>query len=259
MPKRENYDLPLLTKQDQPQPITKSSAAKGILGGYASKWWEVDSYGECTAPGCFTKSITERGPAGSDRILFRYEHMVTVGKHTEMVEDETGLRIEAFVSDDGQDGTRLRTHLKDDIQYGISIGFRRLRARPGTTDDPFDLSQAPAWLTTEFDPANVIVLEECRLMEDSAVSFPAVDSALIDSYRHAGADDIDRLISDLKAGTLRPQDKTRIEQLAALLPAAIAPAPQHKASPDTADSDIAIHLLDIAASIATANQWSTRL
>lgn len=262
MAKRETYDLPILTKADQPAPITKALGDDGILGGYASKFWEVDSYGECTAPGCFTKSITERGPEGADRIVFRYEHMVTVGKHTSMVEDETGLAIEAFISDDPMDGGRLRRHLKDGVPYGISIGFRRIRSRSATAADPLNIANAPGWLTNpegQFDPANVIVLEECRLMENSAVSFPAVDSALVDSYRSLSLDTIERLLNDLKAGSIRPEDKRRLEQLAAILPVALAPSPQHKATPEHANSETDLALLELATVSAIYAEWSLQV
>ena len=69
--KRTTYDG-LLTKTESPLAFTKADGDAGELDGYASKWWEVDSYGECTAPGSFAKSIAERGPTGTDRILFRY-------------------------------------------------------------------------------------------------------------------------------------------------------------------------------------------
>jgi HK97 family phage prohead protease len=250
--KRPNYDG-VLTKADAPRPFTKADGEKGELAGYASKFWEVDSYGECTAPGCFAKSITDRGPkAERNRIHLRYEHYVTVGKHTALEEDETGLKIEGFVSDDGMDGSRLRAHLRDGLQYGLSIGFRKIRSRPGTPEDPFDLSQAPAWLTTEFDPAMVIVLEEVKLLENSAVSFPAVDTALVDEYRSAenGLAAIDNLLHALKAGTLRPEHKTRLERLAVDLPAALAPPSDPEETRRTTDSEFDMALLELAVSVS---------
>lgn len=226
--KRATYDG-LLTKTESPRTFDKADGDAGEVDGYASKWWEVDTYGECTAPGCFAKSIAERGPNGKGRIIFRYEHVVTVGKHTSLDEDATGLRIGAFISDDSLDGTRLRRHLRDDIPYGLSIGFRHIRSRPATVDDPLDLSNAPAWLTQGekgFDPGNVIVLEELKLLENSAVSFPAVDNALIDSYR-ADFDliqrSIDLLIANAKRGVLRDDHITHLRALTQSLPAAIDP------------------------------------
>jgi HK97 family phage prohead protease len=241
--KRTTYDG-VLTKTESPQTFTKADGEVGALEGYASKWWEVDSYGECTAPGCFAKSIVERGPKGADRILFRYEHMVTCGKHTDIEEDQTGLRISAAISDDGQDGTRLRRHLKDGITYGLSIGFRNIRSRPGTPEDPFNLAQAPAWLTQNpegFRPEYITVLEEVKLLENSAVSFPAVDTAIIDSYR-SGTEDmirlaLERLDAALKSGRLTINQAAELRRLAALVPAASGPDPDERSGAPAASPD----------------------
>src|SRR5262245_20809853 len=98
----------------------RANAETGILSGSASKFWVVDSYGECTAPGCFATTIAERGPAGANRILLRYEHDITIGNHTSMAENETGLEIEAKISDDGMWGSAVRKQLADGVPYGLS-------------------------------------------------------------------------------------------------------------------------------------------
>jgi HK97 family phage prohead protease len=235
----------------------KADAEKGEFEGYASNWWEVDSYGEATAPGSFTRTIAERGPkADRPRILVRYEHMVTVGRHLEMAEDEKGLKIKAYVSDDGQDGTRLRTHLKDEVPYGISIGYRLIRSRPGTPDDPLIWDHAPEWLRDDngaFDPARVLVLTEIKSLENSAVSFPAVDQALVDSYRSSEAISLlDHLISDLKAGReIDPGQRRSLERFAAELPAALA-SDSAGAPSQVSDSDLEYAWLDLQKAMAYA-------
>jgi len=178
--RRSSYDG-TLTKQRDPLEV-KADAEQGILTGYASKYWVVDSYGEVTAPGAFAKTISERGPQGANRIHLRYEHQVTIGSHRTMVEDPIGLLIEAKVSDDGADGTRVRRHLADGVKYGLSIGFRRISDRSGTPDDPLDYTYAPNWVR-QMPPEDIRVLTGVGLMENSVVSFPAVDSALIETYR----------------------------------------------------------------------------
>jgi phage head maturation protease len=102
--RRSTYDG-LLTKSRDPQELKTVEGEQGLLTGYASKYWVVDSYGEATAPGSFAKSIADRGPQGANRILLRYEHEHTIGTHTRMHEDGTGLYIEAKASDDGMYGT----------------------------------------------------------------------------------------------------------------------------------------------------------
>lgn len=74
------------------------------------------------------------------------------------------------------------------------------------------------------DISFISVLEDTKLMEDSAVSFPAVDPAIIDSYR---ADDLnaralERLMADLKAGRLGAAHLSQLRQIAAALPADVA-------------------------------------
>lgn len=228
--KRASYDG-LLTKTDDPITFEQADGESGIVTGYCSKWWEVDSYLEATAPGSFSRTIAERGPkSGADRILFRYEHDVTVGKHLDISEDETGPRIEAEVIDDGQWGTVLRRHLKAGVPYGLSIGFRRMGSRPATADDPLDLSRVPAQMLTDFDPSMVTVLTEVKLLENSAVSFPAVDSAVIDSYRSEFAElsqrHLDALIRDVKTGRLTDDQITSLRAFAQSLPAASDPDPE---------------------------------
>jgi HK97 family phage prohead protease len=219
----------VLTKDLAPQPLTKADGESGVLTGYASKFWEVDSYGEVTAPGAFARSITDRGPNSSTpRIHLRYEHMYTVGRHTEMAEDDTGLVIDAHVSDDGMYGSAVRRHLADGVPYGLSIGFRRMAERPATDADPLDFTHAPDYVKqiAMQDVGQIRVLTEVKLLENSVVTFPAVDSALITDYRSLDLNQraIDKLMADLKAGRLSDDHITHLRRLAALVPAADAPA-----------------------------------
>jgi HK97 family phage prohead protease len=213
--RRSSYEG-TLTKQRDPLDF-KAEAEKGLLTGYASKFWVVDSYAEATAPGAFAETIAQRGPQGANRILLRYEHEHTIGRHTQMAEDATGLAIEAKVSDDGQWGTAVRAHLADEVQYGLSIGFRRHSDRTAEDSDPLDFNSAPDWVKTL--PRNEIrVLTGLRLMENSVVSFPAVDPALIDSYR-SSEPDIPALIAAIKAGNLSAEHLTQLRELLSETPA----------------------------------------
>lgn len=238
--RRSTYDG-LLTKALDPLAF-KANAEQGLLSGYASQFWVVDSYGECTAPGCFQKSITERGPkSATPRILLRYEHTETIGTHTAMSEDASGLQIEAKVSDDGMYGTAVRRQLADEVPYGLSIGFRRIGWRTATADDPLILDFAPTWARQMAitDPASISVLTEVKLMENSVVSFPAVDNALIDSYR---ADDLNaralqRVLTDLKAGRLTDAHLATLTQITQAMPADRTPESRRDASSTTPPSD----------------------
>lgn len=211
-----------------PRSASPKRTGSGHLEGYASKFWEVDGYMECTAPGSFARTIAERGPkSGTDRILFRYEHEMTIGKHIDIAEDDIGMRIEALVVDDGQWGTALRRHLQAGVPYGLSIGYRAMGTRQATKDDPLNIDRVPEQLRDAFDPSKVTVLTEIKLKENSAVSFPAVDSALVHSYRSEYEDitqrHLDALVRDVKAGRLSDAQITQLRAFAQSLPAAIDP------------------------------------
>lgn len=237
-----------LTKSLDPLEL-KADAEKGLLSGYASRFWVVDSYGECTAPGCFAQSITERGPKGANRIPIRYEHEHTIGTHTVMAEDATGLSIEGQIVDDGMWGTVLRRQLAAGVGYGLSIGFRSLRGRAATADDPLIWDFAPRWLSEERRPESVWVLEQTKLMENSAVTFPAVEPATIDSYRSDATPHLERLLAGVKAGTLTDPQLQVLREIAALLPAEAtpetgqAPALPGGKSDSTADGLLILDLL----------------
>lgn len=222
--RRTTYDGHL-TKQRDPQEV-RADGEQGILTGYASKYWVVDSYAEATAPGSFAETIAQRGPKGSNRILLRYEHETTIGTHRSMAEDSVGLLIEGHVSDDGMDGTRVRRHLADGVQYGISIGFRRMADRTAEDNDPLDFSSAPSWVQSL--PRNEIrILTGVKLYENSVVSFPAVDPALVESYR-SETPDIAALIAAVKAGRLTDEQTTQLKALFTESPA----------DPQSADSEM---------------------
>lgn len=221
----------VLTKDINPNLIEKADGESGVLTGYASDFNVVDSYAEVTAPGAFAKSIAERGPdSASSRIYLRFEHDHTIGRHVSMTEDERGLKVEAFVSDDGMWGSAVRAHLRDGVPYGMSIGFRRVSQRPATEADQLDFSSAPPYVVelAKQDIGNVTVLTEVKLLENSVVTFPAVDSAAVLSYRSdldLSQRALDRLIADIKAGRLTDDHITQLRQIAAELPAGHTPDP----------------------------------
>lgn len=214
-----------LTKDLAPEPFAKADGETGTLEGYITRYWVVDSYGEVTAPGSFSKSMAERGPAGADRTFLRYEHEHTIGKITDMAEDEHGVTVSAKVSDDGMFGSAVRAHLKDGVPYGMSIGFRRIASRPADEGDPLIWDHAPDHIRqmAATDLSMITVLTEVKNLEDSVVTFPAVDNALVTNYRSTldlSAKAIDRLMADLKAGRLTDDHLIQLRRLIADLPAA---------------------------------------
>lgn len=225
--------------------VSAAQTGDGVLEGYSTRWWVVDSYGEFTIPGAFSKSIAERGPSASkQRIIFRYEHEHTVGRHTEMEEDADGLRIKAQISDDGMWGSVLRSHLRDGIPYGLSIGFRRVAERPATEADPLILDFAPDYIKRMVATDGVgflIGLQEVKHLEDSGVSFPAVDPATVDGY-HTDVLDLTRrhleaLVRDAENNRLTDEHQSLIRRLAALVPAASGPDSDERSDAPAASPD----------------------
>ncbi len=227
----------VLNKDLDPAPLTKADGDAGLISGYDSRWWVVDSYGECTAPGCFAVSIRDRGPkAATPRIMLRYEHAETIGTYRALDEDGDGLISEAYASDDGMYGSVVRAHLRDGVPYGKSIGFRRVQQREATEADPLDFSSAPAYIKTlaAESLANIIVLTETKLLESSVVTFPAVDTALITNYRSVldlTQRSLDALMRDAKAGRLTDDHLTHLRRIAASVPAANDPEPGETPAP----------------------------
>ena len=235
--------------------IRSADAATGVLAGHASHFWVVDSYGETVAPGAFATSIRERGPDGADRILLRYEHAATVGKATKIAEDDAGLAVEAMVSDDGRDGTALRRHLADGIPYGLSIGFYRKQTRPATDDDPLVLDHAPGWvkaLVAADGASAVTVHTDMKLVEFSAVSFPAVETAVVEAYR---ADELRSLLSDLKAGRLSDEERACVQELVDAWSADGGTGGREAAPVDVTQTAMRRHDLEAALLFAQAKQW----
>jgi hypothetical protein len=89
--------------------------------------------------------------------------------------------------------------------------------RTATDDDPLDFSHAPSWVMQI--PRNEIrVLTETKLMENSVVSFPAVDPALIDGYR-SNPEDFTALMEALKSRKLTPDELAQLKQFIDAMPA----------------------------------------
>jgi HK97 family phage prohead protease len=221
-------DNGVLTKDASPETFHKASGDDGILEGFNTRYWVVDSYGEFTVPGAFTKTIAERGPSGADRMFLRYEHEHTIGKHISLEETDEGVRITAKISDDGMFGTAVRAHLKDEVPYGLSIGFRRIASRAMNESDPLIWDYAPEYIRqmAVSNPEMIQGLTEIKLLEDSVVTFPAVDNALVTDYRAAldlTARALDRLMTDAKAGRLTDDHVLHFRQIAAMLPAETVP------------------------------------
>jgi uncharacterized protein len=100
---------------------------KGIVEGYFSAFGNVDSDGDMIKNGAFTKSISERGPSGKDRIKHLKNHNPDnlVGKILELKEDETGLYFRSQMSKSTA-GKDMLTLYQEGIITEHSIGFQTI-------------------------------------------------------------------------------------------------------------------------------------
>lgn len=119
---------------------------KRFVAGYLSAFGNVDTYGDMVMPGAFTKTIAERGPSGSNRIKYLWQHdsRKPVGKFTLLKEDSVGLYFEADMSE-ASAGKDAMTLIKEGILNEHSIGYRSIQERRVETKDYTELQELQLW------------------------------------------------------------------------------------------------------------------
>lgn len=150
---------------------TKSLTEEGIISGYASRFDEVDSYGDVIAKGAFKKSLKKTGPVRV-KMLYGHDPQKLVGKWTKLEEDGVGLAATGQVFKSLALGEETLFLVKEGVLDGLSIGFRIVnsdRQANGTR-----------------------IIREIDLLEVSIVSIPALASARITNVRADGLDEFER-------------------------------------------------------------------
>ncbi len=161
---------------------TDTPAAAGFTG-YASTFWAADSYGTAFAPGCFAKSLAERGT--DFPCLWQHNPDAPIGRHLAIREDATGLYVDVQLSEDGAEGSVASARLRDAVPLAMSFGFRTRRSRAIEDDDPLDeTTLAPLGIARK----DVEVITAVDLFEDSVVTFPANRRAKILAVRRRTSD-----------------------------------------------------------------------
>src|SRR5690606_18777435 len=127
--------LPPYDCQKRHREVVKDvDALQGIVRAYWSAFGNQDSDGDIIEKGAYAKTIRERGPQGSDRIQFLYQHetKMLIGRPLEMVEDDHGLLVTAKVSKTVL-GRDVLTLYEDGVlrehSVGIDVLLRRDAAR----------------------------------------------------------------------------------------------------------------------------------
>lgn len=218
------------------------------FSGYASTSWHVDSYGTAFAPGCWTKTLAER----ADKVLVLWQHdpYLPIGRPTAMSQDGTGLAVTAKITEATQYGRDAMALLRDGVPLGLSVGFRTIRERPATEHDPILLDGAPEWVKS--NPLSAYIIDEAKLYEFSAVSFPANDFAEIAVVRSAAESDaLAMLLADIRAGRLPDAHRSLVDQLVAAWQA----APEGSAPPRTDATARRNRDVDLALAVARWGQY----
>ena len=109
--------------------FTDIDAKQGIVTGYFAVFNNKDLDGDIIERGAFTKTITERGPAGKQLIKYLLDHKKdqVVAKITELYEDEKGLRYTAKIGSHsaGQDFQKM---IESELINQHSFGFKTIKS-----------------------------------------------------------------------------------------------------------------------------------
>ena len=126
---------------------------KGIVQFYGGAFNNVDSDGDVTLPGAFTKTFSENGPAGANRIkhLRQHETRTIIGKITELGQDSKGAVVTSQLSNDTNGRDALALYELDLFEH--SYGYRIQKAHK--------------------DAAGIQYLTELAIKEFSAVTWGA--------------------------------------------------------------------------------------
>lgn len=138
---------------------TKSIGNKNtIMQGYATVYVITDFENDIISPSAIKSLDTSK-----IKLLWQHDPKKPIGKINQLFSDHYGLRIEAEINNDIEQGREASSLIKQGAVDGLSIGF-----------------------TTEKSSINsngVRVIEELKLYEVSVVTFPANSMAQIDSIK----------------------------------------------------------------------------
>lgn len=140
--------------------------AKGLLYGYFSTFGNKDAHGDIIRPGAFTKTLKERKP----KVLYFHDPRKPIGVVIEAWEDSKGLFGVIKLNTDTQLGLETYNLYKSGAMDSFSIGFKL---------EKYDVIEEE----TQKGRRKAYDIREVRLMEVSAVTFPANEMALVSSVK----------------------------------------------------------------------------
>lgn len=135
----------------------------GSFTGYASVFNEIDLGNDMVAPGAFTTSLEQRGPANI-RMLFQHNPDEPIGVWHKIEETGRGLKVSGQIATASRKGQEVLELMRAGAIDGLSIGFRTIRARQDATTGARRILEADLW-------------------EISVVTFPMQESARIETVK----------------------------------------------------------------------------
>lgn len=144
---------------------TKPESAEGYLSGYLSTFNNADHDGDIIRQGAFTKTLKERRP----KVLYYHDHRDPIGVLMYAKEDNKGLYGVIKLNLETQRGREVYSHYKMGSMDSFSIGFQL---------EKYETIKNAAGYTS-FD------IKEVKLLEVSAVTFPANELAVVESVKES--------------------------------------------------------------------------
>jgi HK97 family phage prohead protease len=157
----------------------KADAEEGVVKGYASIFNVLDRQGDAVMPGAFADSINTRHLERSlVKMLWQHNPSQPLGTPTVLTEDQQGLYFEVPVVKTADNIDRLKLMAEKAVDR-VSIGFNVIKA------SEFEDEEARAQLTGWARLLPLTKLEKLELIEFSAVTFAANESAVILAVKSA--------------------------------------------------------------------------
>lgn len=155
------------------------------ISGYGAIFNNVDRDGDVLVPGCFAKSIAERGPESdaNGKILFLWQHDTDepLGRITVLREDEKGLYFEAVIDE-------------------IELGDRCIKQLESGTLNQFSIGFSYVWDAVRYDDIrDAYIVGEVKLYEISVVSIAANPETEYLGLKGEGGDPVGELNAELAA------------------------------------------------------------
>ena len=144
--------------------------ATNTITGYLSVFGIKDSDGDILIKGCFSKSLTERGPGSmtARKIAFLWMHDMEdpIGRFTSLQEDDYGLKFSAQLDAGVENADRCKIQLKSGTLNQFSIGFQYI------------------WDKMEYDEImDAYIVKEVDLFEGSVVTLAANEYASFTGFK----------------------------------------------------------------------------